>query len=210
MALIVVLSMTLLFATVFLHGISIINNVNGLGVYGCFLGIDQTGTTAQPNAIGLRIWANGSNHHSNAVIGAPTRGNVISGNKHAGILLSGNVTEMLIQSNFIGTDMSGTAAVSNIQAGIAIGLLPIDASPLCSNILIGGALALEGNLIAGNGPTGMGIVLGFQPMSHITIEGNTLGYDISGANPLPNAKDIIFIESVVSSINSITIQNNSE
>lgn len=173
----------------FLRGINIKNNVNNVAIYGCFIGTDQTGMLASGNAIGLQVSTPGATHNNNAIIGAPTKGNLISGNTYMGIFLSGNVSNSLLQSNIIGTDKVGENALSALQAGIAIGCLPIDAIAMCLNVTIGGS-GLERNLISGNK---LGLITGFQRISGLIMAGNIIGFDITETIPIPNQKDILTI-----------------
>ena len=189
----------------FLHGISIINNAHDNVIYECFIGTDQSGTHVSANAIGLMASAFGLHQNNNTIIGAPGRGNVISGNTYIGIFLSGNVNNTLIQTNKIGTDITGTIALANIKAGIAIGTIPINSQATSSNIHIGGLGAQERNLISGNGA---GIITGFQSIFDMVIEGNIFGFDITGISPLPNIKNIVTIQSVIPASDNFIVQNN--
>src|SRR5205814_598970 len=155
--------------------------------------------TALPNGTGVILWSAGDN-----LVGGDhgaAEGNLISGNTGAGVLLqyagtSGN----RIQGNFIGLQPSGAAALGNdtgveIKAGAAGNLIGTNAAGLgavpnahwgvatfgASSCLIGGSSPGEGNLIAGNGADGVGVVAG----GGNRVQGNTLGLNAAG-NPLPN------------------------
>jgi hypothetical protein len=82
---------------------------------------------------------------------------------------AGNQDGDTIRGNFLGTDVTGTAAVGN-GYGIAVG---------AGNQTFGGAGA--GNLISGNG-TGIAAA-----GDGSTIAGNFLGTDVTGTRPLLNA-----------------------
>ena len=72
------------------------------------IGTDVTGMVAVPNLVGVQV------RTSNNTIGGPTseESNLISGNEEAGLqLLSGSGN--LVESNLIGTDATGTAALAN-------------------------------------------------------------------------------------------------
>jgi CSLREA domain-containing protein len=102
--------------------------------------------------------------------------NVISG-ADLGILLSGEETEVV--GNLIGTNASGTAAVPNREAGIAIW---------------GEGNVVRSNLISGNpvgiqvGHTDPSIVLHGRD---VVIQGNFIGTDQSGSAAIPNGKGIV-------------------
>ena len=72
--------------------------------------------------------------------------NVISGNGSGVVFLSGS-TGNVVQGNFVGTDITGTAALGNTFDGVSI-----NAS---TNNLIGGPTAGSGNTVACNGRQGV-------------------------------------------------------
>ena len=137
-------------------------------VIGNKIGTDVTGTVAIPNAYtgdgghGIDIYASGNTIGG---IGAG-EGNLISGNAAAGISLSQAATspsENVIQSNYIGTDVTGKIALGNAGEGIA------DNNGL--NNTIGGTATGAGNLISGNAAQGIALIT----TSGDLIAGNTIG-----------------------------------
>lgn len=113
------------------------------------------------------------------------RGLAIHGFSGAGIRLAsagGNV----IQGNFIGTDLTGMAALPN-GTGIQI---EIDAP----NNLIGGTIAGAGNVISGN--AGHGLLLN-QSAGNV-IQGNFIGTDPSGVVNLGNTLDGVYLNNASS------------
>src|SRR5207248_7137544 len=118
-----------------------------------FIGTDATGAVALPNDVGVVI-----NNVPNNLIGgtAAGAGNLISGNRNGGIVVSGTTanpaTGNVIQGNLIGTNAAGTAAVPNGQWGIATE---------ARGLLIGGTAAGAGNVISGNNGFGVTTVPGF-------------------------------------------------
>ena len=104
------------------------------------------------------------------LIGGPGGANLISGNLVQGILVEAAI-DVTIQSNLIGTDVNGTAALGNGGAGIKGG------GP---GLVIGGTGAGEGNLVSGNS-IGMDLLA-----EGMTVQGNAVGVDDSGIAPLPN------------------------
>lgn len=166
----------------FAHGISIVNSSDDNEIYACFLGTDATGTYTAANSWGIAMSAFDNHEINNTIIGTPTKGNLISGNTYAGIFLSGNINNTVIQSNKIGTDRAGQKALPNMRAGIAIGAMPMSSSVSCNQVHIGGALVAEGNII---------------------------GFNITGTFAIPNTlANILMIQSVVPVISNILIQNN--
>lgn len=161
-----------------------VNNFSGPGirvdgdnnkVVGNFIGTDVTGTSAEPNEIGLKL-AGGSNE-----IGGdePSEINVISGNTSEGIQVldrvSGWGTEdfNVIGGNIIGADATGTAALGNGSYGIGIDVTAPDDIP----VTIGGSSAM-GNLIAYNGSYGVRAKIGNMnqgEVSYNTIHSNDKG-----------------------------------
>jgi titin len=190
----------------FAYGSAIVLKLQGNDVVaGNFIGTDVTGESAAANNIGINSTSSGD------TIGGASPGerNIISGNNSAlpdsadggnsqagwGIA-PGNAN--LIQGNYIGTDKSGTSAVSN-GTGIFGGL----------NSMIGGLTTTlgtgAGNLISGN--TGYAIdrlsnlnlvagnLIGTTP-SGLAALGNQFGIHINGNNNTiggitPEARNII-------------------
>src|SRR5262249_13163484 len=114
------------------YGINL-NSTNNV-VAGNYIGVAADGHTALANApYGIAL-SGGQN-----LIGgtAADAGNVISGNTNAGILIisSGNT----VQGNLVGTDATGTSAVSNGAQGIFVNGRSV-LSPAANN-LIGGTVA---------------------------------------------------------------------
>jgi FlgD Ig-like domain len=146
---------------------------------GNFIGTDATGTLDFGNGrYGLYL-----NGVSNNIIGGSTagEGNLISGNTSYGIyVFNGGYNK--IQGNFIGTNITGTAAIANSD-GIII--------QSSGHNLIGGKTAAARNLISGN--TADGIFLAFAGATQDTIIGNYLGTDVTGTLDLGNGADGVAI-----------------
>src|ERR1051326_1748450 len=83
----------------------------------------------------------------------------------------------LVEGNFIGTDANGTAALGNRGSGVSVG------GP--SPNLIGGTTPGARNVISGN--RGNGIEAFNGGGSNLVIQGNYIGTDKTGTEPLPNA-----------------------
>ena len=149
-------------------GIAATNGADSV-ISGNLIGTNAAGTAALPNSGGMEL--NGTDH-------ASVTGNVISGNEFHGIVIGNFAVSNFIQGNLIGTDAAGTAAVPNGQVGIYL-------SQTTDN-LIGGTAAGEGNVISGNGLSG--VVLESTDTEGNSIVGNTIGADANGA-PLGNGAD---------------------
>lgn len=116
-----------------------------------------------------------------SIIGSPGAGNVFSGNTSGVSIDSG--TGLIFQSNFIGTDQSGTSAVPNGHSGLYIG-------GLLDDVHLGGSGANEGNVFSGNANDGI-VVSDITPAGgptdpSIFIQGNYIGTNAAGTAALPN------------------------
>jgi titin len=153
------------------------NNV----VQGNYLGVDATGTNKLGNTLdGVQI-NNGASYN---LVGGANGGNVISGNSSDGVfLLSGSgAGTNLVQANLIGTDSTGKKALANAGSGIAIAME--------GNIIGGPSPALR-NIISGNSING--IFIEGASSSNNVIEGNYIGPDITGVDPIGNGGEGIYI-----------------
>lgn len=111
------------------------------------------------------------------IIGAPGRGNVISGNSSNGIDIDGSANA-IIQGNRIGTSVDGLAADGNQDYGIQ--------ARNANSIQIGGnSIAGEGNLISANG-TFNHYAIHLRDASDAQVSGNLFGTDVNGDNDLGN------------------------
>ena len=161
-----------------IFGVSI-NNPGTMGnvVQGNYIGTDIAGTGSIPNAAGGVILTLGTsqNHIGGTEPGA---GNVISGNNGDGVTIVDTETSgNLIQGNLIGTDATGTVALGNQYRGVYI------AGGAHDNF-IGGTEANAGNLISANGAAGIRFA-DFGTTGN-KVQGNLIGSDITGMNPLGN------------------------
>jgi hypothetical protein len=109
-------------------------------------------------------------------------GNVISGNRQAGIHLTGSSTATLIQGNIIGLNSDGTAGQGNLLPGILLDGV--------SGNTIGGSQLGAGNVLSNNGSAGLAI----QQSSNTTVQGNTIGSNPTGTianSPIQNGVSIV-------------------
>lgn len=146
-------------------------------VAGNYLGTNATGTLALGNGTDgvLVAYAATGNTVGGTAAGA---GNVISGNGAHGVAVSATATANTIQGNYIGTTVTGGAALGNVLDGIAL------AAP---GNAVGGTSPGAGNVISGNGlPSGSGVYV--DPLaSGSTIQGNRIGTNAAGTAAIPNA-----------------------
>ena len=162
-------------------------------VAGNFIGTDITGTGALPNGWGVGIWGDS---HSNLIgtdgdgIADDAERNVISANTLAGIRITGT-DDNVIAGNFIGTDVSGTAALGNGTQGVwpATGILIQGGAQrnLVGTDGDGIADEAERNVISAN--NGDGVRISNVDTDNNLVAGNFIGTDVTGAIALGNSGD---------------------
>ncbi len=154
-------------------------------IEGNFLGTDPSGAAALPNGEG-GVMINGSPGNIIGGTNASAR-NVISGGNQNGIyLLNSTAIGNVISGNYIGTSATGLAALGNVYNGLEISD--------CSSNLIGGAVAGAGNVISGNGLSGIYLLTSGATAN--VIEGNYIGLDKNGLTAVSNAQDGVTIYGV--------------
>ncbi|QEH36898.1 3-dehydroshikimate dehydratase [Aquisphaera giovannonii] len=109
--------------------------------------------------------------------GSTIQGLVINRFSQTAAILVSQADGSLIQGNFLGTDPTGTIAEGNYDG------IDFDYSGT-TGITIGGITPAARNLISGN--HGSGVAVSFSPSSQIVIEGNFIGTDATGSQPLGN------------------------
>jgi parallel beta-helix repeat protein len=146
------------------NGVRIRTGASGNTVRGNVIGTDAAITIAIPNALeGVQI---NDGAHDNTIGGALADRNVISGNGDNGVLLADATTKgNVLQSNFIGTNATASAALPNAANGIDI--------QGSSQNLIGGTVPGTKNVIAGNALRGVFVESG----TGNAILGNTISYN---------------------------------
>jgi len=152
---------------------------NSNRIQGTYIGTDVTGTLARSSgsgSYGILVKKGAGN-----LIGGnnDTDRNVIAGGNDTGIYLL-NTSNNIIQGNYIGVNSAGTASLSNLNSGVVI--------YGSSSNLIGGILPGAGNVISGNGASGVYLIgaVGAATTGNV-ITGNYLGLDRAGSNSLANA-----------------------
>jgi titin len=142
-------------------------------VSGNWIGIDASGTHRLGNGVGVAVV--GDFGGANNVIGgtATGAGNIISGNAGDGVRVVADGTQ--VEGNFIGTDPTGNLALGNGGAGVSVLGIPYSTT-------IGGTIPGAGNVISGNAGDGVAITYA----GRFQVQGNLIGTDVDGDQPLPN------------------------
>ncbi|NJN18021.1 MAG: hypothetical protein HC822_17990 [Oscillochloris sp.] len=163
---------------------------SGNAIQGNHIGVDAAGLNSVGNEIGVQV----NNVAGNLIGGAnPGSRNLIAGNGF-GIAIAGSFASgTRIEGNYIGSDLNGTAALSN-----GIGIQIVNAF----NTVIGGSGG-SANLISGNTT---GIVMGVNATGNQVI-GNLIGTDASGLNALPNDSGIVLSGASQNSIGASGLGN---
>jgi CSLREA domain-containing protein len=183
----------------------VINRFSGNGVFlsgsdnnvfeGNFIGTDATGTVRQANSLkGIFLSASQDNQiggTTGTTPGGSCTGacNLISGNSEGVNIESFSSNQSIrniIEGNFIGPDVTGTAAIGN-TSGIR-------------TFNIASQTRVSSNVISGNG-TGLNILGG---ANNSVIEANLIGTDSSGTAVLANSYGIRFLNVA----QSLTIRGN--
>ncbi len=140
--------------------------VDAATIQGNLIGTTADGMAPLANSTGILVGG-----QATATIGGTAAGarNIISGNV-MGVAVEQDYAATTIQGNFIGTDLTGTAAVQN-----GTGIYVDDAA----------GVSINANLISGNG-TGAFISGFIDYPTVVTLNSNLIGTDVSGTQALPN------------------------
>ena len=163
-----------------LDGVRVSGDSNTLA--GNLVGTNAAGTTALGNGTlnhlnGVPLNGITVINATNTTIGglSATARNIISGNNEDGVaFISDSGTGNVVEGNYIGLDITGTVAVSNLLHGVDLGT---DQKLSVSNVTIGGTAAGSRNVIAGNLGNGVWI----SASANNVVEGNFIGTDVTGA-----------------------------
>jgi len=172
-------------------------------VAGNYIGTDVSGTGAIGNHSGVLIQAGATTNSIGGKVAGS--GNVISGNTVAGLTIdspNGNTSGNIVQGNLIGTDVTGSVALSNLYgvaisgAGNIIGGIAAGSAasvPVGVGSVAGLFNAYPGNLISGN--AGNGIQIGGSQATGNVVEGNFIGTNLNGNAVLANSGNGVLISS---------------
>ena len=153
-------------------------------ISGNHIGTDASGTADLGNGYdGVFIALAATNN----TVGGDTAAerNLISGNDWEGVAIYGpNTMSNTVSGNYIGTNISGTAVLSNTLDGVRI-------YGDAKNNTVGGDAGGEGNVILGNDRDGVRIA-GSDTMSN-TVSGNYIGLAANGTDELGNSDDGVSI-----------------
>jgi parallel beta-helix repeat protein len=150
----------------------------GNRVQGNLIGTDATGTVALGNSIGVFVSGGNNNTIGGTIAGAR---NVISGNTgEAGLEIYAGLGN-LVQGNFIGVDVTGTARLGNFHDGVRVSA--------SENTLIG-------NVISANFNYGLSILGGNRNV----VQGNHIGTDVTGTQPLGNRDIGLYIGGSITTV----------
>lgn len=149
-----------------------VGSVSNVQIEGSYLGTNTSGLTSSPTSNG--IVANGS---SSVAIG----GNVISGNKFAGMNIT-NASNIQISGNYIGVGADGLTALGNCGDGSdgSTGAIAISSSQF---------ITIGGNVIAANHCNGIRAAGTGNPGSdpdNVIVTGNLIGVGVDGVTPRGN------------------------
>jgi CSLREA domain-containing protein len=155
------------------HGLDL-RSIPSSTIQGNRVGTNAGGTAAVANAGGgMSVGANpdatigGANGTPGGACSGPC--NLVSGNTGVGMFLTGTA---LVQGNYVGTNLAGTAALPNTGHGIC------ECSTDTRVITIGGTMAGHRNVVAGNG--GSGIAFNDLGARNNIIVGNSIGVGSTG------------------------------
>jgi parallel beta-helix repeat protein len=166
-------------------GIEIGGNAHGIVVTGNIVGLNTSGMTEMGNVNhGIEVDGNAND----IVIGGQSLTfniipeNVFSGNGNAGVALDGNAHNITVNNSYIGTDVTGKAAVANADSGILI-------AGHVNNVQIGSTDTTLPTLISGNVGDGITINGG----RNVNVIDTFIGTDVTGGSPLGNGGNGIYI-----------------
>ena len=152
-------------------------------VEGNLIGTNAAGTASLGNeADGIDIVSGANDNTIGGTVSAAR--NVISGNAGVGVyLISSTTNHNLVIGNYIGTDVTGMHALGNALWGLGVNNAPANQ--------IGGTVAGAGNVISGNHQGGL-LIYAAGATGNL-VQGNLIGTDASGTNPLGNAYSGVYV-----------------
>lgn len=148
-------------------GVQTNNAGNGNSIIGNFIGLRPDGNATISNQAGILLQNSASN-----IIGGATAAsrNIISGNGTGVLIVNGIAPANQVLGNFIGIDDDGSTDRGNTNEGIQVSN--------SASTLIG-----PGNVISGNGGTGLALITGTNLTS---VRGNIIGLNAAGTASVNN------------------------
>jgi surface protein len=171
-------------------GIRLSGMTTNSSVEGCYIGLRADGSTPAANMNGIEMGGTvGSNILGWSGTVNPAAFNIISNSAFIGVVTASN--NNIIQGNYIGTDITGTAARPNTQRGMALGNA-------------GTGNQVLNNLISGNGSLG-GVYIQWGA-NNTVVKGNWIGTRAGGTGILPNSgAGVIVTGNVLNAVNNCTV-----
>lgn len=161
------------------HGIMIEGTTaTGNRIEGNYVGTTVAGTAALANSgDGVLLFDAVSNTIGGTAAGAR---NLISGNNGSGLRIEGRDTANFNQviGNYVGTNVTGTAALANFGTGVTI--------RGGNDNIIGGTAAGSRNVISGNRSNGVLVTIVGGGARGNRIQGNHIGTNVAGSAAIPN------------------------
>ncbi|MGI8786189.1 MAG: carboxypeptidase regulatory-like domain-containing protein, partial [Pyrinomonadaceae bacterium] len=187
--------------------------VGTVGVFSNFIGTNQNGSQALPN-VGRAVVVEGSNttYVGLGFPGAPPLGNLISGNDGVGVAVTseyaGRYSRAYIEGNLIGTDTTGSFAISNsqnqspyFQGGIYV------FSNFSDQIFVGDTSPEARNIVSGNTfDNGISV---YDLGGKTKVVNNLIGLNRSLA-PLGNGGNGIFLQGFGTQIGGATAEEGNQ
>jgi parallel beta-helix repeat protein len=154
------------------RGVGMYSGASANVIEGNYIGTDLTGTNPLGNSLSAVDLEDGT--FQNTIGGtAPAARNVLSGNLGQGVRIYNSAGSNLVEGNYIGTDVTGTQPLGNALNGVVVVNSPLNT--------IGGIVAGASNVISGNALDGV-----LNGASNNLVQGNYIGTDITGTQPLGN------------------------
>lgn len=169
------------------NAISIKGASTNNAIEGCYIGLLADGSIAPTNMNGVEIGGTNNTLGWSGTID-PKKSNVISNSAFQGVVVAGN--NNLVQGNYIGTDITGTASVPNAQRGVVATSL-------------GTGNQILNNLISGNGFEG-GVYIQ-NSANNTVVRGNRIGTRVDGTGSIPNSGNGITVTGNVFSATDNTL-----
>ncbi len=156
-----------------------IDNVSGCKIAGNYIGLDNTGTLAQPNFVGIVLSGAGATLNTIGGVNTEDR-NVISGNASWAISVANGATVNDILGNYIGIRPDAATGMSNGDGGVIV-------CATCLSTTIG--TNIVGNVISGHtSGSGTGIELNGVMAD---VKGNRIGTSADGTTTIANNTGVV-------------------